>query len=270
MFADHRERNDSGQLLYPRDVELRRRLGFIEEVFKHPAKANLHVLQDLIEYCTQPGERIMDITAGTGSILLACTMGRKVTCIDLNPMYIDWMRRSAQQMRLEPGSYAVLEGDCRELLPLPCDAILFSPPYANVLHAGGGILDREAIGQQLKEYSGTAKVLYNPDEYVGQNSKNLGVLPEFRFNIAMKQIYQKCLDSVRPGGFLALLIKDAMRQQKVTPLGWHHVQMLGKAGWEMDSWVQWDAPGMQFKDIHRAQGHKVVEGEHIIVMRRPQ
>ena len=269
MFAESRVRDELGILEYPRDIELRKQYGFIEESFDHPAKMNLYLLQDLIEYTTKPGDRIMDVTAGSGSVLIACKLGRKVVAIDLNPLFIGWMNQSAVKMGLVPTDYTILEGDCRDYLPLPCSSIIFSPPYSNMLHAGGGILNREKLGGQLKEYSGDTGVVYDPDQYIGTNPKNLGVLPEFRFNQAMEQIYKKCFDSVQPGGALSLIIKDRMMQQKIRPLGWQSLQMMQAAGWVLDTWATWDAPGMQFKNIHKAQGHKVIESEHILIVRRP-
>jgi DNA modification methylase len=260
-FGDHMERDDYGLLTFPNDKKFRDTIGFIPESFEHPAKANLHLVFALINYCSNPGDRIMDITAGSGSILMAVELGRHVTCIELNPQFVGWMRESASRMQIDADRYLILQGDCRDYLPLSCNAIIFSPPYSNLLQ-GGGILKRERIGQDIAAYANEEAITTNP--------KNLASLPEFRFSQAMRGIYKQCWDSLPTGGMLALIIKDIMRQQKVIPVGWHHVQMLGQDGWELDSWVQWAAPGMQFKNIHRSQGHKVIEGEHIIIVRRPR
>jgi len=260
MFAEHRERNDQGWLMYPRDVSFRRSVGFAEESFQHPAKANLHLIQDLVEYLSQPGDRVMDITAGTGSVLVACKLERRAIAIDLNSEYVSWMRKSAQQMLLNPADYIILEGDCRDYLPLPCQAIIFSPPYSQVMGSTGGIMSRDkAMMEQYSRYQ---------SDY--SNPKNLGNLPAFRFNYAMRAIYQKCWDSLEPGGHLALLIKDtAAPGRKTNPLGWNHVQMLGQAGWETVEWLQWASPGTLFRAMHQAAGHHTIDSEHIIICRRP-
>lgn len=260
-FAEHRERNGLGHIIYPRDEAYRRQLGFVEESFQHPAKANLYLIEELVEYCSSVDQHIVDITAGTGSILVACLSARHVTCVELNPKFASMIAQSASSLGIKPEHYTILNSDCREQLPITCDTIIFSPPYANMLKAGGGILNREKLGDELHTYS--------EDNSFDTNPKNLGVLPEFRFAHAMTAIYRKCWDSLPPGGKMALIIKDQMKQQKVVPLGWHHMQILGKAGWKLDTWEQWDAPGMQFKNIHKSHGHKVIEGEHIIIVRKP-
>jgi len=254
-FSESRDRHENGMIVYPRDVSLRRELLFIEESFQHPAKMNLHLLNDIIEHTSKPGDTVMDITAGSGSLLMACAMGRKVVCIDLNPTFIEWMHRSAEAMSIPDNLRIILHGDCRDFLPLPAQSIIFSPPYSDVLKGSGGIMSREIVGEQMGRYQ--------------EDPRNLGNLTEFMFNRAMDAIYKKCWDSLPPGGTLTLIIKDTLKGGKLNPLGWNHVQMMYKAGWELQEWHIWDPPGTQFKAIHRAKGHRTVEGEHIIIMRRP-
>lgn len=252
MFAPNYDRNEHGHILFPRDKAARDKI-FTKESFEHPAKMNLYLLQEIVKYTTQPGDVIIDITAGSGTILWAGTVGRLVIAVELNPQFCEWMKLNAAKMGVT--GYLILEGDCRQYLPLACNAIIFSPPYANLLNAGGGILDREHVGEQYREYS--------------KDPRNLGALPEFRFNEAMRTIYQKCLDSLSPGGILTLIIKDTVNLGVINPLGWRHVQMMGLMGFEMFDWQQWVPPGTQFKALHKARGTRVVETEHCIMMRRP-
>ena len=84
----------------------------------------------------------------------------------------------------------------------------------------------------------------------------------------MGKIYQKCWDSLTPGGSLFLIIKD-FYEGKLEKLGYRHIQMLHKTGFVDLEWYQWEAPGTFFKAIHKSQGHRVIEGEHIIIMRKP-
>jgi len=39
-------------------------------------------------------------------------------------------------------------------------------------------------------------------------------------------------------------------------------------GFTLQDWFTWDPPGTQFKAIHKAKGDRVVEGEHIIIVRK--
>lgn len=61
---------------FPVDRGLRRRL-FAPEVFSHPAKLHLGLLQKLIDLYTYPGETLLDPMAGTGSLMIAATQQRR-------------------------------------------------------------------------------------------------------------------------------------------------------------------------------------------------
>lgn len=261
-FAPEYER-EGKYIKFPRDIELRK-ANFIPEAMQHPAKANLYLIEELVKWCSEPGQRVMDITAGTGSILLACKMGRKVTMIELNQFYAEQIKQSGTKMGLAEGKdYTMLVGDCQSFLPLQADAIIFSPPYSTTMSSTGGIMRKESkIIEQYDHYQGRSEGHKDP--------RNLGNVKAFMFNQIMNGIYKKCWDSLPSGGKLALIIKDFINSKsEVEPLGWRHVQMLGKAGWKQVLWEEWDAPGTQFKALHRAKGSHVTEGEHIIIAAKP-
>ena len=251
QFAPSYPRTDQGWIKFPRDKADRDKL-FIPESYDHPAKANLYLIQSLVEYTTNPGDWIMDVTAGTGTILVAATTGRRVIAIELNPLYHEWIERNAQKMGVT--GCMIFQADCRYLLPIECQSIIFSPPYSTTMKGGGGIHAREKSGEQYSQY---------------QSLKgNLGDLQPFYYNVEMEKIYRLCYQSLTPGGTLSLIIKDFYEGGKLQQLGWRHIQQLNRCGFEVQDWFTWDAPGTQFKNIHRSQGHRVVEGEHIIVVRK--
>ena len=128
QFASSYPRSKQGWIQFPRDKADRDKL-FVPESYEHPAKANLYLVQSLIDYTTSPGDWIMDITAGTGTILVASPMGRKVIAIELNPLYHEWIELNAQKMGIS--DCMIFLGDCRDILPqLPkVDLVLTDPPY---------------------------------------------------------------------------------------------------------------------------------------------
>ncbi|MFZ5501009.1 MAG: DNA methyltransferase, partial [Candidatus Micrarchaeota archaeon] len=128
-FAPQYERTEEGWVIFPRDVEYRKSL-FPPEVMKHPAKFNLYLVESLVEYLTLPGQTVLDPFAGSGSIMVAALLGRKVKVIELEPHYAETLRESA--LSFEEGMIWVSEGDCRQLLPVPCDCVITSPPYSNI------------------------------------------------------------------------------------------------------------------------------------------
>lgn len=253
LFAPDYERNEQGWIKFPRDKADRDRL-FIPESFEHPAKANLYLVDALIQYTTEPGDTIMDITAGTGTILIAAPERRVIT-IELNPVYAEWIFKNSLKLDLSQFC-TLLQGDCRDLLPIPCQSIIFSPPYSVTMKGGGGMHNREKSGEQYSQY---------------QSLKgNLGDLQPFYYNVEMLKIYKLCYESLTPGGSLSLIIKDFYEAGGLVQLGWRSVQQLQRVGFVLQDWFTWDPPGTQFKAIHKAKGDRVVEGEHIIIVRKEE
>lgn len=133
-FAPEYSRNEDGLILFPRDSQYRKELFPLLNLDDHPAKANLFLVQALIEYVSEPDETIMDIMAGTGTIMVAALVGRKVVCIDIEEEYADILEQNAKSLEaIAPGIeevITVIHGDCMKLLPLPiADHVIFSPPY---------------------------------------------------------------------------------------------------------------------------------------------
>tara|TARA_Y100000310_G_scaffold199488_2_gene199449 strand:+ start:115 stop:936 length:822 start_codon:yes stop_codon:yes gene_type:complete len=266
-FADSYERNSDDLILFPSDVRLRKEMlvnwkdaGLEGD---HPAKANLYLTLELILHTTEPGQQIMDVTAGAGSVLLGLLKGRDVVAIDIAPHFVDWMRMSVKKVGTVPkpngvpAASLILQGDCRDYLPLPVDSIIFSPPYAGAFNSGGGILSRDKqLGAAVEQYR--------------HDKNNLGNLPNFLFNRAMQEIYHKCFDSLPMGGTLSLIIKDRIKGGVRVHLGLEAVRNMIKAGFEVQEWHRWKPPGSIFVSIKRSKGETVVEDEHIIIMRKPE
>jgi len=82
--------------------------------------------------------------AGSGTILVACSMGRNVICVDLEDKFVKMMEGNWQkiqqrgpQMGYKMGTARIMQGDSRNLEGLLCDSIITSPPYGEALSGGG-------------------------------------------------------------------------------------------------------------------------------------
>ena len=73
---------ETGWIKFPVDQKWRHEI-FPDEVFKHPAKANMYLIDALVDHLTKPGESIIDPFGGTGTLMIAALKGRKVTLIEL-------------------------------------------------------------------------------------------------------------------------------------------------------------------------------------------
>jgi len=266
VFAEHYPQDKRGWYQFPTDVEWRSQI-FAPEVMEHPARANLYMLQALIDYVSEPGETIMDIMAGTGSILIAALpemdklVGRKVICLDVEQPYCNLMQKTLDVLDLGDSSIShnvtIIHGDCRKILPLPVDHIIFSPPYAAIMKTKGTDKLTKEMGAQ-----------YDFAQY-STSKGNVGLLNEFFYNQAMVKIYELCFQSVRSGGTLTIIIKDHIRKGERVYLSHWALRCCIKAGFEQADWFKWKPQGSYYLSFKRARGEPTVDDEDMIVLRKP-
>ncbi len=154
--------------------DTRQRKGWFTGVsFSHPAKMSLPLQLWLIENYSKPGETILDPMAGSGTVLVACSMGRNVIAVELEQKFIDIMmgnwekiKQRGAMMGYQFGQAQILQGDARNLEGLLVDKVIASPPYS------------EGLGHQHRQYGRdieSSKSIQAP-EY-SRNPDNIGNLP---------------------------------------------------------------------------------------------
>lgn len=259
-FAPEYSRNEKDWILFPRDDQYRKELFPFLKLSEHPAKANIYLVQAIVEYVSKPEDTIMDFMAGTGSIMTAALIGRRVVCIDIEEGYNQILHQGADSLEaIAPGirdMITIVEGDCNKLLPLQiADHIIFSPPYANILRKTKlDKLSSELLGEGLLKYSA------HPD--------NVGNLNEFLYYQKMERIYKKSFDSLPAGGTLTIIIKDHIKNGERMYLGERAKRDCIRAGFEEVGHYKWLPPGTAYTSFMRARGDKVVDDEDIIILRK--
>lgn len=105
--------------------------------FSHPAKMTLPLQLWLIENFTKEGDIILDPMAGSGTILIACSMGRHTITVELEDKFVqmqkgNWekIQQRGCQLGYSMGTAQILQGDARNLTGILADKIITSPPYA--------------------------------------------------------------------------------------------------------------------------------------------
>jgi len=267
-FASGLERTVDGFIRFPRDIELRRSL-FDPDSFKHPAKANIHLIRAIVEFVSQEGETIMDVMAGTGTLMMATLSGRKVVLIEDAPIFFSYIMNSqarfVEEQGVDTGAITLLHGDCESYLPLPCDHIIFSPPYSSTIKF-------KATADSTKFLGGSTYIDGDLDvfeDYLGTD-KNFGRLKPFQYNQRMLNVYRLCLQSIRPGGTLTIIIQDMMKGGKREPLSEWAMSSCLRMGFELSDWFKRYSPGTGYKQERRKKGYKVIENEDIIILRKPE
>jgi len=261
-FAPDYPRNKDGLILFPTD-DSQARKGLFPQLnpTEHPAKANIFLVQAIVEYVSQVGDTVMDIMAGSGTIMLAALLGRRVVCIDIEEEYVRIMEQGAKSLEdIAPGvesAITIIEGDCIKILPLPvADHIIFSPPYADIMKSKGKL-------------SSFAKDKVPTVQRYSKHPDNISNLNEFIYHQRMEIIYKRVFDSLPVGGTLTIIIKDHIKQGKRVLLGARAERDCIRAGFEPAGHWKWLPHGSAFTGIHKAQGWTVVEDEDVYLLRRP-
>lgn len=263
IFAPEYERTPEGLVKFPRtDAPLRKSLFTSTDASEHVARCNMYMIQELVEFLTEEGETICDPFSGTGTILVAATLGRKVVCIEIEEYFQGSIELNIKSLEaIYPGisdSITLIPGDCSKVLPVPefADHFMFSPPWAQVL--------RKKSVDQFSKDSG-----YGDATYYTQSPDNIGNLADFLYHQKMEKVYKKILESLRPGGTMTIIIKDRMEKGQRIALGARAQRDCVRLGFEAVCWNKWNAVGGGFAAYNRSIGLETVDEEDLITLRRP-
>lgn len=266
QFASEYPRTDEGWVKFPSDSSYRKAM-FPEEVNQHPAKANVYLVQSIIEYVSEPDEILMDIMAGTGTIMVGGLIGRSIICVEISEKFHNLQQAALIKLdTIAPGistHVMLINLPCQTYLPIPDLAhhIIFSPQYANIIRKGKNYRETDKL---TVEKMGS----YDFTEY-SKNPLNLGVMNDWVWDKEMEKVYSKCFQSIKPGGTMTLIVKDHMKQGERVMMSQATVDSCTRVGFELVDWFKWAAPGMAYTHIRRARGEEVVDDEDIIILRRP-
>ena len=261
LFAPKYETNDEGFLLFPNDVALRRQL--FKNKVQHPAHNNLYMWDAIAEYYCPEGGTIIDPMAGAGSSMWLARHEHvaKVILIELGEYYSEMLLKNKEFFE---GLILIMpETDCIAQLKHwedkeIGDLIIFSPPYADQLQVGQGHViyddEKSGIGNQTIEY------------YAYKHKMNLGNMKQFAFNRQMNLFYQYAFRALKPGGKIALVIKDRINKGQRIGYGVQHIKFATKAGFTLGDWHRREAIGQVFGHFNKSRGIRQIEDEHIILL----
>jgi hypothetical protein len=149
----------------------------------------------------------------------------------------------------------VLQGDCRQVLPIRCNSVITSPPYATALHTG-------------KKEQDSILVEKHQPQMIGTSALSLSRLNPFFFSKAMSKVFEKLGQSVIPGGSMALITKDMMRGEQRVLLSDGIIREASRSGFKLQDWFKWKPPGSFFVAKAKSKGGNVVEDEDLLIFKK--
>lgn len=172
----------------------------------------MHLYLDLVEEYTKPGDVILDPFGGVGSCLAAALSGHTVIMIETEPWIHELALRNKEKLKeMGAGSHKllVLHGDSRIMLPIPCDIIITSPPYSDVMKKPD-----KSEKEWVDKYFGSTTA-----QGYGESEAQLGNKPWGIQRFELKKVWQGCYDSLPIGGRMITITKDSIKNKKRVEVG---------------------------------------------------
>jgi hypothetical protein len=188
-----------------------------KNVLLHPAKFPEPLIEQFIQRFTQPGERVFDPMAGTGSALIAATAcGREAYGIELNPAFCEIIRRRFELRQTNSTSNLIWQISCGDAslpetynaLPKSFHYIITSPPYWDMLRMKG------AETQQKRQQAGLL-------QFYSDEAADVGNISDYEnFLESLIKIYRDLSARLEPGRYMTIIVKNVKKKGRIFPLAW--------------------------------------------------
>ena len=253
-FAPSLPRNDKGWIILPDDVSWRKSL-FPDGVMRHLAKLQMYLEQAIYQYVSIPGDTLLDPMGGTGTLMMAALESRSVITLDIEAGYHELQKEVyAHLLRSHPDMSMCIQlhGNCKLLMPIVCDHIIFSPPYGQAF-------------KPSKKLTGIVADKYrvNEEEFVryAQTTGNVGMHNTFLYNRDMQKVYKLCYESLPPGGTMSVVTKDIIEGGERTLFTDWINRVCHQIGFKDLLWIKTLQLGGPWQDIRRSKDLITVDDE---------
>ena len=251
-----------------RDIYQRARL-FDQASFTHHAKANLNLLQAILDRYSEPGNVIIDPMGGAGSIYIGLLTGRSVIAGDVEAQWARLLRANLEQLATRslfalstPGLAARWDASNLPISSGQCDLCITSPPYFDTFSdwdtSSTHLVDEARLNDHGISYG------LHP-----QQIANIHIYEEYlRMMLAVYMEVNRVLKP-GPGAKLVLIVKDVIRQGQRIPIITDNLSASYAAGFRFLERFDLPVRGTQFRNIHRkCLGQIGPETEAVLVLEK--
>ena len=208
---------------------------FIDDSRMHSAKLELRTLRWVYENYTTPGMTVLDPMSGVGSVHIGTLHGLNTLGIEIHDRFYNLQKPNVNKLQkvaieedgLDPSTFGWwigMHGDARRYLPIPCDFVIFSPPY-------GSVFQTRTYPEHDHKYLASKGL--QADKGYGTETGNIGnitIYPDYLY--AMKEIYRLCRESLPNGGRLCFVTKDYVRNKKRVPVTVDNIKVCMELGYK--------------------------------------
>jgi hypothetical protein len=245
---------------------------FDERSFSHHGKANLNLVQALLDTYTDPGDLVLDPMAGTGSVFVGSLTGRRVVAGDVESQWASLLRDNAAGLGHQslfalasPGLGCQWDAGRLPIADLSVDLVLTSPPYFDTFSNWDCNRTHLVADARLNEH-GTAYGLHP------QQIGNIHVYESYLR--AMRQVYGEAWRVLVPGRNLVLIVKDVIRDGRTVAVVEDNLTLAMAMGFSLVDRADVPARGSRFRNVLKARlGQEGPSSEPVLVLaksaRRP-
>ena len=223
----------------PKISPLKQREGFYcKESMSHPAKMPTYLAAAVISTYTRPGDWVVDPMSGTGTTgIEARKLGRNAIGVEYEKTFFNLCNKNLKLTEEKLGNANskafFIHGDARQLSALlskqgKMDAIIFSPPYENVLCKQKG--NSSALCKKVFGYM----VPYSEEKATKENrgEVNIGLQKGDAYLGEMFKVYKECHSVLKPDGLMILVVRNFRRKGEEIDLRTNTIHLCKMAGFK--------------------------------------
>ena len=239
----------------------------------HPAKANVHLVERLIELLTAPGDLVLDPFAGTFSTCVVAVLKRREAVgVEINPEYCSWGVEAARRASAQAGrGFGIIQGDAALVGDLlrgsSADSVATSPPYVlSSLHAGD---PSKRLGRVLRAGA-------DPREFFGGLARNAMRESSHRYDYyslgrwiaLMRAVLSGLCHTLRSGSLAAFIVRNRLRRGSLLELDSLLASLAREAGFSVEALYVAPAPRSLWANLLSRRGIELPREDRVVVLRR--
>jgi DNA modification methylase len=112
-------------------------------------------------------------------------------------------------------------------------AVVSSPPYANIAAGAGGLNTKPAKKPGQQSGRSAKSESQQADQRYGDAQGQIAQLKSESYWQAMHQVYSQCYAAIKPGGVIAIVVKDYCKDRKIVPLCDDTAKLLEHVGFKV-------------------------------------
>lgn len=235
---------------------------------KHGANKPPQLMSQLIEFFTKPSGRVLDPFAGVGGTLIGasiCKKPREAVGIEINPRWIEIYQQVLEESKGSLPDQTMIQGDCLSVMdmlaPESFDFIATDPPYN--IH-----LKQTMSNGTYSSHFNNRRTIYDMHSDDPADLANFASYDAFLD--AMEQAFALCYQLLKPGRYLAMIVRNAYQNGEYTFTHVDLSQRARKQGFVPKGEIIWYQNGTRLRPYGYPNAYVPnITHQYIVILNKP-